>query len=123
MTALPVGYPGGSGPAAAAPLVLHQADARPLARNAWDAWGDARPDALADVCPSGHRQDVGAGKSVDPAPDGQGPVAVALPKPPVAVAPVAALYKRDAARFAARSCGAWASWELVVPKASAVQPA
>ena len=57
-----------------AALVLHQSGANPLESCGWDAWGDARPDAWADVLPWERRgvglRDVDAGKSAGLAPGG-----------------------------------------------------
>ena len=53
----------------AASLDRHRADAGRSNLDAWDAWGGARRDALADANPEVHQRDADAEKSAGQEPD------------------------------------------------------
>ncbi len=120
--ALPDGCLDALVPAAAAPPVLHQEDARRLGTNGWGAWGAVRRDASAGVCPSARLLDADAGKLADRVQGGPALGAAAPPMQPDAVAPAVAPCKRDAAQSVEQSCAASASSAQAEPEASAGQP-
>jgi hypothetical protein len=95
---------------AVAPQVPHRADECRWAIAAWDAWGDVRPDAVADAFPEDLLRDGDAEKWVGRARDVRAQAAeIRLKRSAAELLAAVALCTQDADPFGARSCAVLAA--------------